>query len=187
MNYKDIYHIREYIYLTNDLFPTLFITETKLYYVDTTHLIWCCKKAMDRNHICCYALCNNCFILLDEDKKKKSARETTSRRVKKKAKLNLYEISDNEDNENNQVKKKTTKDTKCTTRDHDNLNVVSDKYRFKEKYLEKMNKGKGNYPLLCSKCKIRFSAQTKSCGDGKDGGNTNIEIQDTREVIDALV
>ena len=27
MNFKDIYHIHEYIYLTNDRFPNLFITE----------------------------------------------------------------------------------------------------------------------------------------------------------------
>ena len=81
MNSKDIYHIHEYIYLTNDWFPNSFITEKELYYVDTTHLIWCCKKALDKNHICCYDLCDNCFILLDEEKKKKSARETTSRRV----------------------------------------------------------------------------------------------------------
>ena len=85
------------------------------------------------------------------------------------------------------MKKKKTKDAKCTARDHDNLNVVSDKYMFKEKYIKKMSKGIGNYPLFCSKCKIRFSTQNKSCGDGKDGGSTNIEIQDTQEVIDALV
>ena len=153
---------------------------------------------MDKYHICCYALCNNCFILLDEEKKKKTGRETTSRRVKKKKKMNLYEISDNEDNEDNQEKKKQTKDAKCTTRDHDNLNVVSEKYLFKDEYIKRMSKGSGNYPILCSKCKIRFSVQNKSCGDGNGGGvkkydsgigvnSTNIEIQDTHEVVDALV
>ena len=96
------------------------------------------------------------------------------------------------------MKKKQTKDTKCTTRDHDNLNVVSNKYLFKDNYIKKMSKGSGNYPILCSKYKIRFSAQNKSCGDGNGGGenkydsgiginSTNIEIQDIEEVVDALV
>ena len=60
-----------------------------------------------------------------------------------------------------------------------------------------MRQGIGNYHLLCSKYKIGFSTQNKSCGDGVhrgdgvdgsgDGGSTTSNNQDKEEVVQDLL